>query len=238
MLSEYPKLSNLIRSYFNQDAVYEVGSTEIKPIVKLYLSEVPRSNVEKIIESIEDILNKNNKEDVDLYFKEKFKGYIDVTPIDRFLNIIKSGFNEKYESYNLLVPNDKLGINLLKNIRLIRAKSRNYELQFLEDVLIKLNKVVSERREEEEAINKRDSDRELKLAKYREMLLSDGIDPKELLNESTNHQKRKEKRSARPAKYVYIDDNGKRKSWTGQGRTPTPIKKAISKGKRKEDFLI
>lgn len=47
------------------------------------------------------------------------------------------------------------------------------------------------------------------------------------------------KRAARPAKYSYVDENGETKTWTGQGRTPAVIKKAMEEqGKQLEDFLI
>ncbi len=39
-------------------------------------------------------------------------------------------------------------------------------------------------------------------------------------------------------KYKYTDENGQEKNWTGQGRTPAPIKAAIDSGKSLDDFLI
>ncbi len=43
----------------------------------------------------------------------------------------------------------------------------------------------------------------------------------------------------RPAKYSYVDENGETKTWTGQGRTPAVIKKAMDEqGKSLDDFLI
>ncbi|WP_312123587.1 H-NS family nucleoid-associated regulatory protein, partial [Pantoea vagans] len=46
------------------------------------------------------------------------------------------------------------------------------------------------------------------------------------------------KRAPRPAKYSYTDENGEQKSWTGQGRTPAAIKKALDSGKSLDSFLI
>lgn len=49
----------------------------------------------------------------------------------------------------------------------------------------------------------------------------------------------KAKRAQRPAKYSYVDENGETKTWTGQGRTPAVIKKAMDEqGKSLDDFLI
>ena len=45
-------------------------------------------------------------------------------------------------------------------------------------------------------------------------------------------------RAPRPAKYKYIDEDGTEKSWTGQGRTPKVIAKALEEGKKLEDFSI
>jgi len=73
------------------------------------------------------------------------------------------------------------------------------------------------------------------------MLIADGIDPNELLNSIAAASKSgaKAKRAARPAKYSYVDENGETKTWTGQGRTPAIIKKAMDEqGKSLDDFLI
>ncbi|HBW5265460.1 TPA: H-NS histone family protein, partial [Klebsiella pneumoniae] len=48
----------------------------------------------------------------------------------------------------------------------------------------------------------------------------------------------RKKREPRPAKYAYVDDAGEQKTWTGQGRTPAPIKAQLDAGKTLEDFLI
>ena len=69
---------------------------------------------------------------------------------------------------------------------------------------------------------------------------ADGIDPNELLNSlAAVKSGTKAKRAQRPAKYSYVDENGETKTWTGQGRTPAVIKKAMDEqGKSLDDFLI
>ena len=121
---------------------------------------------------------------------------------------------------------------VLNNIRTLRAQARELPLSDLEEILEKLTVVVTERREEVEA-----EEAQEKLSKYREMLLADGIDPNELLGALETGKKRA-KRAPRPAKYSYTDENGEVKSWTGQGRTPAAIKKALDSGKSLDDFLI
>jgi DNA-binding protein H-NS len=124
----------------------------------------------------------------------------------------------------------------LNNIRTLRAQAREVQLPELEEIIDKLNIVVSECREESHATEVALREKEEKLVKYRELLLQDGIDPNELLATQTA-VKTHSKRTPRPAKYKYVED-GQEKLWTGQGRTPRVIKAAIDAGKYLEDFLI
>ncbi|WP_145339038.1 histone-like nucleoid-structuring protein H-NS [Pantoea sp. PSNIH1] len=131
-------------------------------------------------------------------------------------------------------------LKILNNIRTLRAQARECSLETLEDMLEKLDVVVNERREEESHAQAENAERSRKLEQYREMLLADGIDPNELLNAlSENKTVTKARRAARPAKYSYVDENGESRTWTGQGRTPAVIKKAIEEdGKQLDDFLL
>ncbi|EMK7712322.1 DNA-binding transcriptional regulator H-NS [Yersinia enterocolitica] len=132
-------------------------------------------------------------------------------------------------------------LKILNNIRTLRAQARECTLETLEEMLEKLEVVVNERREEDSQAQAEIEERTRKLQQYREMLIADGIDPNELLNAMavTKAAATKSKRAARPAKYKYIDENGETKTWTGQGRTPAVIKKAIEEqGKSLDDFLL
>lgn len=131
-------------------------------------------------------------------------------------------------------------LKILNNIRTLRAQTREYTLKFLEEILEKLEVIVNERREENSQAQVKTEARTRKLQQYREMLIADGIDPNEFLQSIyISHNISKTKRAARPAKYQYIDDHGKVKTWTGQGRTPAIIKKAIdNEGKTMTDFLL
>ncbi|MGF7447339.1 H-NS family nucleoid-associated regulatory protein, partial [Klebsiella michiganensis] len=42
----------------------------------------------------------------------------------------------------------------------------------------------------------------------------------------------------RPAKYRFTDHTGAEKTWTGQGRMPKPLAKAVAEGKSLDSFLI
>ena len=67
---------------------------------------------------------------------------------------------------------------------------------------------------------------------------ADGINPEELLGNSSAAHHALVKRQPRPAKYKFTDVNGETKTWTGQGRTPKPIAQALAEGKILDDFLI
>ncbi|NIG21560.1 DNA-binding transcriptional regulator H-NS [Pantoea sp. Al-1710] len=131
-------------------------------------------------------------------------------------------------------------LKILNNIRTLRAQARECTLETLEEMLEKLEAVVNERREEETHAQAENAERNRKLEQYREMLIADGIDPNELLQAlSETKAPGKTKRAARPAKYSYVDENGENRTWTGQGRTPAVIKKAIEEqGKQLDDFLL
>ncbi|WP_297481405.1 H-NS family nucleoid-associated regulatory protein [uncultured Photobacterium sp.] len=124
----------------------------------------------------------------------------------------------------------------LLNLRSLRALSREYTLEQLEEALDKLTTVVTERSEAEAEEQAKETERNEKLAQYREMLLADGIDPEELL--ASLAKTPKTKRATRPAKYKFIDENGDEKTWTGQGRTPSALKKALDDGQALEEFEI
>ncbi|EOW3049614.1 histone-like nucleoid-structuring protein H-NS [Escherichia coli] len=128
-------------------------------------------------------------------------------------------------------------LKILNNIRTLRAQARECTLETLEEMLEKLEVVVNERREEESAAAAEVEERTRKLQQYREMLIADGIDPNELLNSLA--AVKSGTKAQRPAKYSYVDENGETKTWTGQGRTPAVIKKAMDEqGKSLDDFLI
>mgnify|MGYP000287619149 CR=1 FL=1 len=73
-----------------------------------------------------------------------------------------------------------------------------------------------------------------------EMMKADGIDVTDLVGTGeVPVAATTSKRAPRPAKYRYTDENGEERTWTGQGRQPTPIRRAIEEqGKKLEDFLI
>lgn len=124
---------------------------------------------------------------------------------------------------------------LLNNIRTLRAHARELPIDALEEMLEKVKTVVEERRSEEVQARTHKQEYDKKLQQYREMLIADGIDPNELMLPTAKSPR---KRAPRPAKYEYME-NGEQRTWTGQGRTPAAIKRAVElEGKLLESFLI
>lgn len=128
--------------------------------------------------------------------------------------------------------------NTLLNIRSLRSFARELSFEKLEEALEKLTTVVEERREADELEQLEREEKEEKMAAIAKQIAQQGIDVEELVRALANETKPKAKRPLRPAKYKYIDTNGKEKTWTGQGRTPAAIQIQLDAGKSLDDFLI
>ena len=128
-------------------------------------------------------------------------------------------------------------LKVLLNIRSLRAVCRDLTLEQLEEGLEKLSAIVDERRQDESAERQAREEHQKKIAEYAEMLKAAGIDTAELVNTVVPENTKVSKRAPRPAKYRYLD-NGVEKTWTGQGRMPSVIAKAVAEGKSVEAFAI
>lgn len=128
----------------------------------------------------------------------------------------------------------------LLNIRSLRAFSRELTLEQLEEALDKLKLVVEERTEQEAKEQAEAAEQKAKLDAIATQISSEGIDIEALISALSGQNKAKPvaKRTPRPAKYEYIDASGERKTWTGQGRTPSAIQEELDQGKTLEDFII
>lgn len=126
-------------------------------------------------------------------------------------------------------------MKILLNLRSLRVVCRDIELSDLKDALDKLTLVVNEIFEESEKKEKEDAERLEKLEQYRLMLAEDGIELHELSSIITE---KKTKRTPRPAKYKFNDENGNERTWTGQGRMPKIIKELLEQGYSLEDLEI
>lgn len=90
-----------------------------------------------------------------------------------------------------------------------------------------------------EEIQQAEIERKARIAKYKELIKQEGITAEELQAIiGTFSSSSRKKRKPLPAKYKYTTENGEQKTWTGQGRTPSVIQKALDAGKSLSDFEI
>lgn len=134
-------------------------------------------------------------------------------------------------------------LKVLSNIRSLRLATRDFSVEQLENLLEKIETLVSEKKVELEKAQEEENARQERIAKYKELLEKEGISRQELaeilgLDVSEKVSGVSKKRSARPAKYQYVDENGVTKTWTGQGRTPKAIQAQLDQGKPLSSFEI
>ena len=128
-------------------------------------------------------------------------------------------------------------IKVFSNIRSLRALARETEPDVLADIVEKLNTVVAELEEEKAAEKQRAEAIAQKKKEALEYLASMGLTLDDLGGSSMSGPARKTK-EPRPYKYQFEDENGNTKKWTGQGRTPKALQKALDDSRKLEEFLI
>ncbi|WP_033136418.1 H-NS family nucleoid-associated regulatory protein [Aeromonas finlandensis] len=130
-------------------------------------------------------------------------------------------------------------IKVLLNQRSLRAVLRDLSFEQLAEAKEKFDAIFQEREESAQKEMAEQEERQAKLAEFHAMLQQAGIDPSELLGsgESKGSKESATKRAPRPAKYKYTEE-GVEKTWTGQGRMPKAIAKAVADGASLESFAI
>lgn len=114
-------------------------------------------------------------------------------------------------------------LKVLLNVRSLRANLREQPLEQIEEAKEKFEQIYVERLEstkKERAEQAEQAEHQRKLAEFSEMLKKAGIDPRDLMENTspvTASSGSKTKRAPCPAKYKYQED-GQEKTWTGQGR--------------------
>lgn len=96
MSKDYIKLDNFIRSYFNQDTVYELDSDDLGEIIDLYLSEVNQIGVQQLLIDISAFINDYENKSLNDYFEKKFSSYLNISPVEDFFSLLNSKYREKY----------------------------------------------------------------------------------------------------------------------------------------------
>lgn len=132
-------------------------------------------------------------------------------------------------------------IKVILNQRSLRAALRELTFEQLTEAKEKLDVVFKEREDVELKLMQEQEERQAKLAEFQAMLEQAGIDPNDLLgageSKGAKETAAKRTRAPRPAKYKYTED-GVEKTWTGQGRMPKAIAKAVEGGTALDSFLI
>jgi DNA-binding protein H-NS len=126
-------------------------------------------------------------------------------------------------------------LRIITHARRFKSAIKELGVEQLEEIKIKLQKIIDDRIAEEEAEKIENAERFEKIRKYREALAADGIDPDELQDASSEKQG---KRAPRQPKYEIWNEAGEHITWTGQGRMPNVFKARIETGETIDTFLI
>ena len=124
---------------------------------------------------------------------------------------------------------------VLCHARRFKSAVKELSVEQLEEIKLKLDKIIEDRKIEFAGLRKKEAERLEKIKKYQEMLAADGIDPDELQSSSTV---KSGKRPPRQPKYEIWNEAGERITWTGQGRMPNLFKNRLEEGEKMETFLI
>ncbi|EHY5970277.1 H-NS histone family protein [Escherichia coli] len=131
----------------------------------------------------------------------------------------------------------------MTNIRSLRTYVRELDFEQLLDMQEKLNSVIEERREDAERKAAERKELEAKYQQAVEYITSLGLDPEVYLVPvsaiaGTTETKQKPKGSVRKAKYIFEDENGETRTWSGNGKMPLALRKQVNGDCTLETFLI
>ena len=126
-------------------------------------------------------------------------------------------------------------LRIITHARRFKSALKEISVEQLEEVKIKLQKIIDDRIAEEEAAKIENAEKIGKIQKIKELLAAEGINPEELLDESTE---KPSKKAARQPKYEIWNETGEHIIWTGQGRMPNVFKARIEAGETIETFSI
>ncbi|MDH2925499.1 DNA-binding protein H-NS [Nicoletella semolina] len=133
-------------------------------------------------------------------------------------------------------------LRTLSNIRSLRVIARESTLEQMEELLNKITAVVEEKREAAKIQEAENLRRLESLKKFKALLDEDGISLEELASlfsgSAKGEGKKRDNRQVNPARYKYVNDKGQYKTWTGQGRMPLTIQRALDEGKSLAEFEI
>ncbi len=126
---------------------------------------------------------------------------------------------------------------ILLNLHSLRMFARTLSQEQLEQMYSKFSIVVEEGRESDFVAKEQQRLEQKKLNAIAKRIAESGLVTDEVISQLASHSPKK--RKPRPPKYKYVDGWGKERTWTGQGRMPNTIQKAIKNGEKTlNDFSI
>ena len=126
-------------------------------------------------------------------------------------------------------------VSYFKKSRTIPNFVREAGSEFIENLIKQFTKEVAEVKRQEEEQKRILQQQESKLKEIVSQLEGSGLTIETIVEALT---KTKQVKSKALPKYQYTDDKGNNKTWTGIGKKPLPIQKALETGGSLEDFLI
>lgn len=130
----------------------------------------------------------------------------------------------------------------LASITTLRKFAQTKDFEWLEDVKEKLDALLGEAREEYELKKLEAEELEQKRQRILQQINETGLDLNLLFEpitvSSLTGKKAKTKKGARKPKYRFTDENGNTVEWSGNGRSPSALKKLLDEGHSLDEFLI
>ena len=125
-------------------------------------------------------------------------------------------------------------LHKLNNIRSLRALSREFSIDVLEEMLEKLRIVTEEKRTQQQQAAQQQAEYQEKV-NTGELMRADGISPDELVAD-IQPPKAGGKSVNRARRNIVIPIILAQRKRTGQGRMPKPIAEAVARGKSLDSF--
>jgi DNA-binding protein H-NS len=120
--------------------------------------------------------------------------------------------------------------NFLSNKKNITRLFKKYGSSYCEKLIVRFNDVNEKIKETEKLRLIEEEEKQDKLKKVTDYMLSIGLKPKDL--EALKIRKEP------TIKYQYIDENNNRLTWSGRGKQPFWLSKQLEQGKSLDDFLV
>lgn len=132
-------------------------------------------------------------------------------------------------------------LNIIRHERRLKSALKSLSIEELDTIKDKFDSVVAKRKEEEADKRREQEEKIKKIEEFKSAMADAGIALSDILEQELGGEpivKTTKKRAPKPPKYEYLDDEGIRQTWTGQGRMPKPMQNALENGKPLESFLI